>query len=126
MPEAPPTLLENYRAAVSANPNSAEAQSNLGWGYYGQRQYDQAIEAYRQALALDANFVDAHYGLGLALKEAGKGAEAVPSFETVIKLAPQLENGARAQMLARLAHGHINQIQKGDWSLDGIVTGVRA
>jgi hypothetical protein len=28
-------------------------------------------------------------------------------------------------MLARLARGHINQIQKGDWSLDGIVTGVR-
>lgn len=118
MPEASPTLLENYRAAVTANPESAEAHSNLGWGFYGQRQYAEAIETYRQALSLDRNLIDAHYGLGLALKESGAGQEAIPAFETVLSLAPQLENTVRGTMLQRLARGHINQIMSGDWKLD--------
>ena len=36
MPDAVPNALDNYKAAASANPTSAEAQSNLGWGQYGQ------------------------------------------------------------------------------------------
>jgi tetratricopeptide (TPR) repeat protein len=110
-------VLESYQSAVAANPNSAEAQSNLGWGYYGQRQFDQAIAAFREALRLDRNYLDAHYGLGLAQKEAGAGADAVTAFEAVLALAPQLENAARGQMLARLAQGHINQITQGHWNL---------
>jgi len=103
---------------VTASPNSGEAHSNLGWGFYGQRQYAEAIQEFRHALSLDRNLIDAHYGLGLALKESGAGAEAVPTFETVLALAPQLENAVRATMLSRLAQGHINQIKIGDWKLD--------
>jgi tetratricopeptide (TPR) repeat protein len=118
MPDASPTLLENYRAAVTANPDSAEAHCNLAWGFYGQRQYADAIQEFRQALSLDRNLIDAHYGLGLALKESGAGQEAVPVFDTVLGLAPQLDNAVRATMLSRLAKGHINQIKSGDWKLD--------
>jgi len=118
MPEAIPNAIENYQAAVSANPNSAEAHCNLGWGYYGQRQYDDSIKTFRQALSLDRNAIDAHYGLGLALKESHATQEAIPEFEAVVKLAPQDQNTVRGQMLARLAQGHINQIKAGDWSLD--------
>jgi tetratricopeptide (TPR) repeat protein len=118
MPEAPANVLDSYRAAVTANPTSAEAHSNLGWGLYGQRQYAEAADTFREALRLDRNWVDAHYGLGLALKEAGRGAEAVPAFEAVIALVPQIENQVRATMLKRLARGHINQIKQGDWNLD--------
>jgi tetratricopeptide (TPR) repeat protein len=118
MPEAAANVLDNYRAAVTANPNSAEAYSNLGWGYYGQRQYDESITAFRHALTLDRNLTDAHYGLGLALKESGAGKEAVPEFEAVVTLAPQDQNTIRGHMLARLARGHVNRIEIGDWSLD--------
>ena len=111
-------VIDSYQAAVAANPNSAEAYSNLGWGFYGQRQYEQSIKAFRQALTLDRNLTDAHYGLGLALKEAGAGKEAVPEFETVITLAPQDQNATRGQMLARLARAHVNRIKVGNWSLD--------
>ncbi len=118
MPDAPATAIDSYLAAVKSNPNSAEAHSNLGWGYYGQRKYSEAAEAFHQALSLDRNMTDAHYGLALALKESGAPQEAVAEFEAVVKLAPQDENAVRGQMLARLARGHINQIQSGDWSLD--------
>src|SRR5947209_7335173 len=118
MPELPPNTLENYQAAVTSNPTSPEAFSNLGWGYYGLRKYDEAVKAFREALSLDRNLTDAHYGLGLTLKESGAHPEAVAEFEAVTKLAPQDKNSVRGQMLARLAQGHINQINSGDWSLD--------
>jgi tetratricopeptide (TPR) repeat protein len=118
MPEATANVLDNYRAAVTANPNSAEGHSNLGWGYYGQRQYEESIKAFQQALTLDRNMIDAHYGLGLALKESGAGKEAVPEFQAVISLAPQDQNIIRGQMLARLARAHVNRIEVGNWSLD--------
>jgi tetratricopeptide (TPR) repeat protein len=118
MPEAALPAIETYRSAVNSNPNSAEAYSNLGWGYYGLRNFDEAVKAFRQALSLDRNYIDAHYGLGLTLKEAGAGSEAVPAFEAVVTLAPQDANTIRGQMLSRLARGHINQIQSGQWGLN--------
>ena len=118
MPDAIQKPIDNYQAAVAVNPNSAEAHSNLGWGYYGQHQYDEATKAFRQALTLDGNLLDAHYGLALTLKEAGAGPEAVAEFETVVKLAPQDSNAVRGQMLTRLAKGHINRITSGNWNLD--------
>ncbi len=118
MPEILPNTIENYQAAVNSNPNSADAYSNLGWGYYGQRKYDDAVKAFRQALSLDRNLTDGHYGLGLTLKESGARQDAIAEFEAVVKLAPQDQNGVRGQMLARLARGHISQITSGDWSLD--------
>ena len=118
MPETPKNILDHYRAAVVANPGSAEAHANLGWGYYGQKQYAEAIKEFQEALSLDANWLDAHYGLGLAHKGAGLKAEALAAFEKVAALAPGLPDVVRAQMLRRLAHGHINAIKTGDWDLD--------
>ena len=118
MPDAIPNVLENYQAAAQANPTSVEAQSNLGWGYYGQKQFDEAVQAFNAALALDNSYIDAHYGLGLTLKENKQGPAAIPEFETVIKLTSQIENSERAMMLARLARGHINQIKSGNWHLE--------
>lgn len=112
------SVLDQYRAQVEAEPESVDAKCNLGWGHYGERQYDQAIEVFREALQLDGGSVDALYGLGLSLKEGGRHEEAVPVFVKVMRLAPQKEPGARGTMLARLARGHINQIKKGDWDLD--------
>jgi tetratricopeptide (TPR) repeat protein len=118
MPEAVPNTIESYQAAVKTDPNSAAAYCNLGWGYYGRRQYAEAAEAFRQALALDRNLIDGHYGLGLTLKESGAPPQAIAEFEAVVKLAPQDQNAVRGQMVARLARGHISQIQSGNWSLD--------
>ncbi len=111
-------VVDNYRAALAANPKSAEAHCNLGWGYYGQKQFAEAVKEFQEALALDGKWVDAHYGLGLALKGAGSKTEAVAAFETAAALAPQMEDRVRGAMLMRLAHGQINQLKKGDWDLD--------
>ena len=112
------SVIDTYRAAVTASPTSAGAHCNLAWGYYGQKQFAEAIKEFQEALKLDANCVDAHYGLGLALKGAGSKLEAVAAFEKAAALAPQMEDRVRGAMLMRLAHGQINQLKKGDWDLD--------
>ncbi len=118
MPETLKNILDHYRAAVAANPTSAEAHANLGWGYYGQKQYAEAIKEFQEALSLDTNWLDAYYGLGLAHKGAGSKVEALAAFEKAAALAPGLPDLVRGHMLTRLAHGHINAIKTGDWDLD--------
>ena len=113
----PPNPLEKYRAEVTANPGSAEAHANLGWGYYSQKQTEEALKEFREALRLNPSLVDAQYGFGLALKESGAKTEAVAAFEKVVALAAGLEDHVRGNMLTRLAHGHMNYINKGNWDL---------
>ncbi len=114
----PPNPLESYRAAASANPQSAEAHTNLGWGLYGQKQLAEAVKAFQEAIRLDAQSFEAHYGLGLTHKAAGAKVEAEAAFRAAHDLTGQLENPARGQMLKHLLHAHINQLTTGDWGLD--------
>ncbi len=105
--------LEKYRQAVAANPESAEALSNLGWGYYGVRQYEEAIRAFEKALALRPDFMDAQWGLALALKEAGQREQAITAFNRVLSLLPSMgeEGKDRAAILKRQAEYHLHTLQ---------------
>lgn len=47
------TAMQDYQAAINANPNSAAAYQGLGTCYYYMGQKDQAINAYEKAVALD-------------------------------------------------------------------------
>lgn len=109
--------LEKYQAEAAANPNSADAQANLGWGYYGKGQLPEALKVLQQALALDPNHLEAHYALALVHKASGSKMEAIAEFETLKTLADQVEDPVRQQMLKRIIQGHINEINTGDWSL---------
>lgn len=113
----PAILLEAYRAAARANPNDAGSQTDLGWGLYGASQYAEAAGQFKRALAIDMNYVDAHYGLGLASKALGLKEPAVAAFDKVATLATQLDDLVRGGMLRRLAHGHVNDMNVGDWQL---------
>src|SRR5690606_12128207 len=54
------------RAEVQANPGSVVAWVALGNALYQSGQFDEAKEAFLEAIALDYRSGDAHYGLGLA------------------------------------------------------------
>ena len=118
---APQTAVEEYRLAVAANPTSAEAQANLGWGYYGEDKWDEALKAFAEALKLEPDSVDALYGLALTRKCAGAKVEAVNSFNAALALLPKLQDQMRGNVLKRLTYGHINMIQSGDWKLSSIL-----
>ncbi len=66
-------LAEKWSAAESRNANSWLA---LGKAYQHLQQYDQAIAAFRKAIALDRDYPEAWYNLGLVYLEQGKQSEA--------------------------------------------------
>lgn len=67
-----------------------EALYRLGRYQQGQRNYDRAIAAYREALQLDPSFVDARNGLGAVYLAQGRYDDAVRELRAAIAIAPHL------------------------------------
>ena len=69
------------RAAVliARDPAHAESHHNLGTLLMRCRRHDEAVAAYRQSLRYRPNYVPTYQGLGYALKESGRLAEAASS-----------------------------------------------
>src|SRR5256885_14286275 len=53
------------------------------------KSWDQAIENYRKALAIEPNDADTHYDFALALKYKGEAKAAVEEFEAAARLRPK-------------------------------------
>jgi len=110
-------VVAKYQAEVNAAPNNAEAQTGLGWAFYGKRQYSEAARAFEAALAIDPNHLEARYGLALTYKASGARTNAITEFERVAALTEKIEDPVRQSMLHRHVKGHINLINTGDWNL---------
>ena len=55
---------------------------------FGDGKLDEAIGRYREAIALDAGYVDAWHGLAMAYNELGRHAEAIEAGKKLCELAP--------------------------------------
>ena len=55
---------------------------------FAEEKYDEAIEAYKQALTLDEKFVDALHGLALAYAEKGDLASAIETAKRITEISP--------------------------------------
>ena len=62
--------------------------SLLSWGYYFQRQYDQAVAEGERAIALDPNNTDSYANLASVLNFSGRPEDALPLMEKAIRLNP--------------------------------------
>ncbi|OZA28552.1 MAG: hypothetical protein B7X93_07170 [Hydrogenophilales bacterium 17-61-9] len=88
----PTTLNIQLHQEVRHSYEQAKAQYDLGRYYHGQLRYSQAIEAYRQALAMNPDMVDALNAMGVAYAESGDLALARQQFEAAQKLQPNSVN----------------------------------
>jgi tetratricopeptide (TPR) repeat protein len=61
-----------YQKAVKADPEYAEAHSNLGYCYRKQGKYDIAVRTYKKAIDLNPKLAEAHEYLGEAYAEMGR------------------------------------------------------
>ena len=98
------------RRAIALDPEQCRrALSNLGIALFDQGKFEEALGLYQRAIALDANFAQAHSNRGNALQRLKRFAEAEPSYRRAIELAAEfcrrLEQSrhlpARAQTLRR-------------------------
>jgi tetratricopeptide (TPR) repeat protein len=112
------------RVAVDPNeipqPQSSMEYLRRGYAFYARSLFPEAEDDFRKAIELDPEAVDAVYALGMALKAHGRHEESIQVFKQVLSLlnAGAVADRVRADMLRRLAVGHINFITSGDWNLE--------
>src|SRR6185369_12967513 len=78
---------------------SLPINTNLGFVYYFARDYPKAIEQFKRALDMDANFSEAHRGMAEALEQQEMFAEAIAEMQQA-----QIASGDSTENAAHLAH----------------------
>jgi len=63
-----------------------------GYNYYEGRNYERAINSYREAIRLNPRFVDAYYWLGRVYFEMGNYNQAIQNYRRVLELDPDNTN----------------------------------
>ena len=58
----------------------------MGNALQDQGKLDEAIKAYKHAIAIKPDYTDAYYNMGIALKDQGKLDDAILSYKKAIKL----------------------------------------
>jgi tetratricopeptide (TPR) repeat protein len=79
-----------YKRSIAMFP-TAEAHTFLGWTYSMLDRYEEAIEACRQAIAVDPAFGNPYNDIGAYLIEMERWQEAIPWLEKAI-IAPRYES----------------------------------
>ena len=88
-PMQPNVALSAPEATAQANPNSAEAQFELGNSYYGAGQLEQAVNAYQKAIALNPNYQAAYANLGVVYYTSEQFDLAAAQYKKALELNPQ-------------------------------------
>jgi tetratricopeptide (TPR) repeat protein len=83
---------EDLDKLVADYPNDERARLNLGNYYFGQQEFNAAIEQYKKATDLAPNFSPAYNILGYAYKQQGDYADAEQAFKKYIELIPNDPN----------------------------------
>ena len=81
-------LFALYTATLQKNPGCWMAHYNLGIVLSEQGEADQAIDHYRQAVALRPDYAEAHYNLGRLLVEHGQLNDAIAHYERAAAINP--------------------------------------
>lgn len=79
---------KEFEAELAIDPNNAGAEYVLGEIAREQDQWQEAIRHFGKAVQLDGNFADALIGLGRALADGGRPADAIQPLERAVKLQP--------------------------------------
>ena len=87
--------VEEHRSVAERFPSSAEAQYNLGNALYAAGALDEAIECYRRAIGLKADFAEAHSNLGVAFERQGRWADATECYRRATELMPTNAGSAK-------------------------------
>lgn len=74
--------------SVRHSTETPESYYQLGRYYQGQNRYEQALVAYRKALAIDGTYSEALNGVGVIYAMQGRQQEAIEQFRFAVKQAP--------------------------------------
>jgi tetratricopeptide (TPR) repeat protein len=84
----PAKALEIQKELVAKYPGDERAHFLLGTGYFGQQEYDLAIEQYKKITEINPNYSPVYNQLGYAYRQVGKYDDAETAFKKYIELIP--------------------------------------
>ena len=109
---------QRARQALRINPYDRRAHELLleiketyygrGWTFFDEKQYNKAIDAFKDALNIESRFKEAHCHLGVIYIEQEKYTEAIKALETAIKIDPRFKE---AHFNLALAHLKLGEFQ---------------
>ena len=75
-----------YKEQVRLEPNSAEAQYDLGYAYNAMGRHGEAFAPLVRATSLDPSYAEAYYGIGYAYLRGADFEKSIPFFKSAIRL----------------------------------------
>ncbi len=82
--------IKRYQQQVVNNPNSVKTFTDLGNLYTKKRLWQAAINCYRQAIAVNPKYAQAHLNLARVLAKLGKQLEFIEQMEIALALKPNI------------------------------------
>jgi tetratricopeptide (TPR) repeat protein len=98
-----------YRRALAAQPDHAEALSNLGAALRAQGKLIEALAACRRAVALRPGYAETHCNLGNALRDQGRLDEAIAAYRRSIRIGPDVAEVHSNLGVALFAQGKLDE-----------------
>ncbi len=83
--------IEQFETALSIDPDSAAALSNLGLAYIQVGNNNKAIQYLKQALSKNKNYADVYHNLGLAYLNEKQHYRALQNFQEAIRMNPNYD-----------------------------------
>jgi len=94
-----PEAIADFERAIALGQDDGFAYGNLGWAYYLQGRYEEALEATRRAIQLDPLPCESRFNEGLILLALDQMDEAWPAYEEAIACALQKDPSDRDALL---------------------------
>lgn len=96
-------VLDTAQGAMERNLSAADKIFLKGNKFYAEQKYDEAVQAYNEALELSQSQWGYYFNLGLALKKSDKKEEAIGAFQKAVELNPESysANKELGQLLAK-------------------------
>jgi Flp pilus assembly protein TadD len=94
--------LQFFEQAIAQNPKDAKAWYHAGYCLGKVGRTEEKFRAYRKAIALDPNYADAHYSLGVSLLLSSHKCDAVHELRALRVLDAELAGKLEALMNAML------------------------
>jgi cytochrome c-type biogenesis protein CcmH/NrfG len=89
------TQINELQAAAKASPKDPQAWIALGNGMMDSQRCEEAIKAYKKALALEPKNVNVRVDMGTCYRRVGKYEEAVKEYKKALKIDPSHLNAHR-------------------------------
>ncbi len=96
-------------SGIAIEPQSAEDWNNKGFAFSDQGKYDEAVQAFDNAIEIDPRLAEAWNNKGIALYMQGKYDEAMQAFDKAIEANPQYAEAWNNKGYAFFAQGKYDE-----------------